>query len=72
MKFPRRRFLRLAAGAAALPVVVPARTWAGHDYATNAALIVERTQFSLTWFGGRDPQSTSKASPVRLRSASSQ
>ena len=46
MKFPRRRFLRLAAGAAALPVVPSAPALGqGTTMPTNATLIVERTQY---------------------------
>jgi hypothetical protein len=46
MKFPRRRFLRLAAGAAALPAVPSAPALGqGTIIPTNATLIVERTQY---------------------------
>jgi hypothetical protein len=46
MKFPRRRFLRLAAGAAALPAVPSAPALGqGAIIPTNATLIVERTQY---------------------------
>jgi hypothetical protein len=46
MEFPRRRFLHLTAGAAALPVV-PSALALGQDtiIPTNATMIVERTQY---------------------------
>jgi hypothetical protein len=46
MKLPRRTFLHLAAGAAALPVVPPATALGqGTIIPTNAIMIVERTQY---------------------------
>ena len=46
MEFPRRRFLHLAAGTAALPVVLPAPALGqGTIIPTNATMIVERTQY---------------------------
>ena len=46
MKFPRRRFLRLAVGAATLPVVPSAPALGqGTIIPTNVTLIVERTQY---------------------------
>jgi hypothetical protein len=46
MEFPRRRFLHLAAGAAALPVVPSAPALGqGTIIPTNATMIVERTQY---------------------------
>src|SRR5260370_36547945 len=46
MKLPRRKFLHLAAGAAALPVVRPAPAL-GHGafIPTNATMSVERAQY---------------------------
>jgi len=47
MEFPRRRFLHLAAGTAALPVVPPAPALGqGTIIPTNATMIVERTDTS--------------------------
>ena len=46
MEFPRRRFLHLAAGTAALAVVLPAPALGqGTIIPTNATMIVERTQY---------------------------
>jgi hypothetical protein len=46
MKLPRRTFLHLAAGAAALPVVPSAPAFGqGTIIPTNATMIVERTQY---------------------------
>jgi hypothetical protein len=46
MKFPRRQFLYLAAGAAALPVVSPATVLGqGTIVSTIAIMIVERTHY---------------------------
>ena len=52
MKFPRRRFLRLAVGAATLPVVPSAPALGqGTTIPTNVTLIVEphNTSPSLVW-----------------------
>jgi hypothetical protein len=46
MKLPRRKFLHLAAGAAALPAVSPATVLGqGTIVPTNAIMIVERTHY---------------------------
>ena len=59
MKFPRRRFLRLAAGAAALPAVPSAPALGqGTIIPTNATLIVERTQYFAN--GRRGPRCTTQ------------
>ena len=68
MKFPRRRFLRLAAGAAALPAVPSAPALGqGTIIPTNATLIVERTQyFAKPGLGAEVLDVRRKASAVRL------
>jgi hypothetical protein len=68
MKFPRRRFLRLAAGAAALPVVPSAPALGqGTIIPTNATLIVERTQyFAKPGLAAEVLDVRRKASAVRL------
>jgi hypothetical protein len=46
MEFPRRRFVHLITGAAALPVVLPAAALGqGTITPTSATMIVERTQY---------------------------
>ena len=68
MKFPRRRFLRLAAGAAALPAVPSAPALGqGTIIPTNAPLIVERTQyFAKPGLAAEVLDVRRKASAVRL------
>ena len=68
MKFPRRRFLRLAAGAAALPAVPSAPALGqGTIIPTNATLIVERTQyFAKPGLAAEVLDVRRKASAVRL------
>ena len=68
MKFPRRRFLRLAVGAATLPVV-PSASALGQDtiIPTNVTLIVERTQyFAKPGLAAEVLDVRRKASAVRL------
>ena len=68
MKFPRRRFLRLAVGAAALPVVPSAPALGqGTIIPTNVTLIVERTQyFAKPGLAAEVLDVRRKASAVRL------
>src|SRR3954451_13860953 len=67
MKFPRRRFLRLAAGAAALPVVPSPALGQGTIIPTNVTLIVERTQyFAKPGLASEVLDVRRKASTVRL------
>src|SRR3977135_993050 len=68
MKFPRRRFLRLAVGAATLPVVPSAPALGqGTIIPTNVTLIVERTQyFAKPGLASEVLDVRRKASAVRL------
>ena len=68
MKLPRRNFLHLAAGAAALPVVPSAPALGqGTIIPTNATMIVERTQyFAKPGLAAEVLDLRCKASAVRL------
>src|SRR5215471_6074506 len=68
MKLPRRKFLHLAAGAAALPVVPSAPALGqGTIIPTNATMIVERTQyFAKPGLAAEVLDLRRKASAVRL------
>jgi hypothetical protein len=68
MKLPRRTFLHLAAGAAALPVVPSAPAFGqGTIIPTNATMIVERTQyFAKPGLAAEVLDIRRKASAVRL------
>jgi hypothetical protein len=68
MKLPRRNFLHLAAGAAALPVVPSAPAFGqGTIIPTNATMIVERTQyFAKPGLAAEVLDLRRKASAVRL------
>ena len=68
MKLPRRNFLHLAAGAAALPVVPSASAFGqGTIIPTNATMIVERTQyFAKPGLAAEVLDLRRKASAVRL------
>ena len=68
MKFPRRRFLRLAVGAATLPVVPSAAALGqGTIIPNNVTLIVERTQyFAKPGLAAEVLDVRRKASAVRL------
>src|SRR5215510_9869660 len=68
MKLPRRNFLHLAAGAAALPVLPSAPAFGqGTIIPTNATMIVERTQyFAKPGLAAEVLDLRRKASAVRL------
>jgi hypothetical protein len=67
MKPPRRQFLHLAAGAAALQAVPSASAFGqGTIIPTNAAMIVERTQYFAKPGLAADVLDLRKASAVRL------
>jgi hypothetical protein len=68
MKLPRRTFLHLASGAAALPVVPSAPAFGqGTIIPTNATMIVERTQyFAKPGLAAEVLDLRRKASAVRL------